>query len=76
MHRVKIRKVDGSLMLPLGPEVLGTVDFEVREEDSFYLESTGNGEFRIKIPDPETQRLIAAEDSVIEKNHEILAGLA
>ena len=76
MHKVEIRKVDGQLIMPLTPELLSDLGIKAMEGDILYLNPTGTGELKMQIQDPETARLIAAEQSVMEKNHEILAGLA
>ena len=76
MFKAKIQKINGTLMLPLSPELLGALGLEVREDDTLYLESTGNGELEVRVSDPEMERLIEAEETVVERNHELLAGLA
>ena len=76
MFKAKIRKVGDTLMLPLSPEMLNALGFDVGEGDSLSLEPTGNSELRMQMSDLETQRLLAAEMAVVNRNDELLAGLA
>ena len=76
MFKARIRKVNDTLMLPLSPELLKALESEVGEGDTLYLEPTGNGELKLRTSGPEMERLLAAEMAVVNRNHEILAGLA
>ena len=76
MIEAKIHKIDDSLMLPLSPALLESLELDAKEGDTLYLAPIGNGELKMRMEDPEMQALVAAEQAVIDRNHDILAALA
>lgn len=74
MIEVKIRKVGNSSVVTLSSEMLAMLD--AKEGDSLYAVRSDDGGLKLVTENPELQAALAAAETVMDENRDLLQGLA
>ena len=74
MFETKIRKVGNSAVVTLSNEVLSAMD--VKEGDTVFLARTDDGSMRLMAHNPELAQAMAAAETVMDENRDLLQALA
>lgn len=74
MIEVKIRKVGNSSVVTLSAEMLAMLD--AKEGDTLFAVRTDDGGLKLVTENPELQAALAAAETVMDDNRELLQALA
>lgn len=74
MIETKIRKVGNSSVMTLTTEMLTLLD--AKEGDTLYVVRTDDGALKIMTEDPDLKAALAAAESVMDENRDLLQALA
>ncbi|QFT62177.1 putative addiction module antidote [Roseivivax halotolerans] len=74
MIETKIRKVGNSAAMTLTTEMLAILD--AKEGDTLYVVRGDDGTLRIMAHDPSVAEALAAAETVMDENRDLLAALA
>ena len=74
MIETRVRKVGNSAVMTLTSEMLAILD--VKEGDALYVVRGDDGSLRIMAHDPEVVAALAAAETVMDENRDLLAALA
>ena len=74
MFETKIRKVGNSAVVTLSSDVLAAMD--IKEGDTVYFTRTDDGGVRLLPHNPELAKALAAAETVMDENRDMLQALA
>ena len=74
MFETKIRKVGNSAVVTLSSDVLAALD--IKEGDTVYFTRTDDGGVRLLPHNPELAKALAAAETVMDENRDMLQALA
>lgn len=74
MIEAKIRKVGNSAVITLSTEMLALLD--AKEGDILYAVRTDDGGLKLMTENPELQAALAAAETVMDENRDLLQALA